>query len=186
VLISACGGSSPKSKDGIPNKQEAQADAVKFAKCMREHGIEAEASTNGGGISIHVHASGPPKGGSEESGASQPTPPPGIEAAQDACQKYLPNEGKPPKLSPAEEAKQREAALKFARCMRSHGVDIPDPNGSEGIELGSNVDPQSATFQAAQKACQGLIGKVPLRVRSSRVDSGSGPQLHSETSGAGG
>ncbi|HEY1687628.1 MAG TPA: hypothetical protein VGF95_02065 [Solirubrobacteraceae bacterium] len=189
LLLSACGGSSSKgdAPAGKPSPQEAQADAVKFAKCMREHGVDAEANTsaggNGVGLSIHV-SGGPPPGGKEE-GSSNPGPPPGIEAAQRACQRYLPNEGKPPKLSPAEEAKQREDALKFARCMRSHGVDVPDPGPSGAVEIeGSDVNPQSATFQNAQKACQGLMGKAPLRL-SSRVGPGGG-QVQSETARAGG
>ena len=32
-----------------------------------------------------------------------------------------------PKLSPEEEAKMRDNALKFAQCMREHGIDMPDP-----------------------------------------------------------
>ncbi len=48
--------------------------------------------------------------------------------------------------------------------MRTHGVgDFPDPDGSGNIDLknlnsgpGSDLDPRSAAFQTAQKACKGL------------------------------
>lgn len=182
LLLGACGGSSsPKGGNGLPGKAEAQADAVKFAKCMREHGIKVEVNTNGGAVQMSIGGppGGPRSGGSESEGNSGP--PPGIEAAQQACQKYMPNEGKPIKLSPAEEAKQRENALKYARCMRSHGVDIPDPGSSGAIELGSNIDPHSATFEDAQRACQGVMGKLPLRMMGHGPGGPGGGRLQSET-----
>ena len=56
-------------------------------------------------------------------------------------------------------------ALKFSQCMRSHGItDFPDPQSQPGggisISLhaspGSNLNPNGALFQAAQKACKGF------------------------------
>jgi hypothetical protein len=54
-----------------------------------------------------------------------------------------------------------QAALQFSGCMREHGLStFPDPQrtGSGGTQLkigeGSGLDPNSPTFQAAQKACQ--------------------------------
>lgn len=49
-------------------------------------------------------------------------------------------------------------AVAFARCMRSHGVStFPDPNSQGQFALlGSGIDPSSARFQSAQKACQHL------------------------------
>ncbi len=60
--------------------------------------------------------------------------------------------------------------LAFSACMRSHGVkDFPDPTKSAdggGIRIqsgkgggGSDLDPNSAVFQAAQRACQSLLPK---------------------------
>src|SRR5262245_5918390 len=51
-----------------------------------------------------------------------------------------------------------EGALKYAQCMRDHGIDTPDPQrvGNGGIKqtmkAGANVD--TAKVQAAQKDCQ--------------------------------
>jgi hypothetical protein len=50
----------------------------------------------------------------------------------------------------------RDAAVAWARCMREHGVDIPDPNGQVGTG-GTQVDKGSPTFEAATTACQGLL-----------------------------
>jgi hypothetical protein len=51
------------------------------------------------------------------------------------------------------------AGIKFADCMRAHGVsDFPDPSSGGGIQLsGSGINPQSPAFQSAQSACQKLL-----------------------------
>jgi hypothetical protein len=70
-------------------------------------------------------------------------------------------------IDPAEEARMRENALAFARCMRDHGVDMPDPTFEAGgmvrSELrgkadGDGPDPESPVFQDAQKACEDQVG----------------------------
>lgn len=53
-----------------------------------------------------------------------------------------------------------EAGLKkFAACMRSHGVNVPEPNTSgKGPIFGtSGLDTQSAQFKAAETACAGEL-----------------------------
>jgi hypothetical protein len=48
------------------------------------------------------------------------------------------------------------AALQFSQCMRGHGVsDFPDPGPGGGLNFNvSDVNLNSPTFQAAQRACQ--------------------------------
>ena len=49
--------------------------------------------------------------------------------------------------------------LKFAQCMRSHGVpDFPDPNKNGGFSGTSTINPASPTFQNAQSTCMQLSG----------------------------
>jgi hypothetical protein len=60
--------------------------------------------------------------------------------------------------------------VKYSECMRSHDVpSFPDPstsqNGDNGFgvdgynfNLPTNLNPRSPAYQAASKACQGLIG----------------------------
>jgi hypothetical protein len=53
--------------------------------------------------------------------------------------------------------KHYQQALKFSGCMRSHGIaNFPDPSSTGGLLISSSdhIDPQSPSFQAAQKACQ--------------------------------
>lgn len=56
----------------------------------------------------------------------------------------------------------RQAAVKFAECMRANGVSAfpdPDPSGEltiDGIANGSSLDTNSATFTQALRACKNL------------------------------
>jgi hypothetical protein len=132
--------------------------ALEFARCMREHGVDVpdpEFSEDGGvGISI--------------GGENGPVDSPALESAQAACEPIMDAavpEGER-KLDPAEEARMRENALKFAQCMRDHGVDMPDPvfegNGRVTQKLAGpqagGPDPESPVFQDAQEACQDIMG----------------------------
>jgi hypothetical protein len=64
------------------------------------------------------------------------------------------------------QAKAKQQALAFSACMRKHGLpDFPDPTFSGGgVQMGiqskpgSDLNPNSPTFQAAQQACQGHLG----------------------------
>jgi hypothetical protein len=52
------------------------------------------------------------------------------------------------------DAKARKAMLNFARCMREHGVDMPDPQFSGGrvtMKQGGKINPDKQ--RAAEKAC---------------------------------
>ena len=51
--------------------------------------------------------------------------------------------------------------LKYSQCMRAHGLaDFPDPSSNGSISLhvqpGSDLNPHSPQFQAAQNACKSL------------------------------
>ena len=60
------------------------------------------------------------------------------------------------------EDKAFDGAVAFSRCMRAHGVNLPDPQrvSGGGIKLtahsggSASVRPDQPRFQAAQKACQ--------------------------------
>jgi hypothetical protein len=126
------------------------ADAAKFAACMRTHGVPDFPDPNSrGGITI------------DRSSRIDPGSP-AFNRADQHCKRLLPNGGQP---SPQEEARMRAGALGFSACMRKHGVtNFPDPTFSDGdarIKIaggpGSNLDPRSPAFQAAQKACGGKL-----------------------------
>ena len=64
------------------------------------------------------------------------------------------------------------AGIRFADCMRAHGVpNFPDPQGGGGgsnFQIGAGLDPRSPAFQSAQKACAKLLpGGGPLHGHAS-------------------
>ncbi len=142
LALAACGGSSP----GSPSAQEDGKEAafVKFAKCLREHGINASSSLAG---AVRVQSKGAPQQ---------------MEAAQNACKRYRP-QGLAPNPTPQQKVERQEAVQKFAKCMREHGIHVEASASGGGIAIrihsraGEGPNPESPTFQAAQKACQGLL-----------------------------
>jgi hypothetical protein len=75
-----------------PQEKVERAEAVeKFARCMREHGIEVHASSSEGRVRIGI-AGKPGAGPNPES--------PAFQKAQSSCQKLLPFKGKGPHGGP--------------------------------------------------------------------------------------
>jgi len=115
--------------------------ALAYARCMRQHGIDLPDPTFD--AQGHLAIQNPPGVGPDD---------PKFKAAQQACQQYLPGGGAPQKPNPQEQ----QQMLAFARCMRQHGIDVPDPKPGGGIDLDASkgANPDSPTFKAAERACQ--------------------------------
>ena len=80
----------------------------------------------------------------------------------------LPGEGQAKPLP----AQKIAAEVKWALCMRSHGLPgFPDPN-SQGAFDSSRFNDRSPSFQTASKACQALEPTGPI---SAVPGHGSGP-----------
>jgi hypothetical protein len=115
---------------------------------MRSHGIRDFPDPNSKG-QIQLSASGP----TSDLVPSNPQ----FSAAEKACKSLMPTG------TAAQAHRDLAGALKFARCMRSHGIPLPDPNGqTSGSASAQNqsgagappaFDPNSAQFKAAQQAC---------------------------------
>lgn len=156
LLLAACGGSSsPSSTSAAAKEQRAEVRDADFARCLREHGIEATAVTGPGGKGQGLRIRG--AGG-----------PADVEAAQTACKQYQP-ESEKVKLSPQEQVARTEAVEKFAKCMRAHGVPLHSSSSEGHVSIqiggsGAGPSPESPAFQKAQQACQGLLPfKAPGR-----------------------
>jgi hypothetical protein len=156
LAIGACGGGGG-SGSAKSDQDKAFAGALKFAKCMREHGVDVPDPKRGanGGIKITAQA------GTKSAGKDNAK----MQAARKACQKYLKaGGGKAP--SAAEQAKAKAAMLAYTRCMREQGVKIPDPQfTSDGGILNKIGGPgqtnsRSPTFRAADKACHKYLGEL--------------------------
>jgi hypothetical protein len=153
LLASACGGSagtgvaqigstqttttSSSSASGSPSDRRGA--LVAFSACMRKHGVpnfpDPKAVGHGYGLTIDNETANSPQ----------------FKNAEQVCKKLLANGGTP---TAQEQAEQLEEALKYAACIRSHGVpNFPDPklHAGGGIEMGEA--PDSPQFKTAQKAC---------------------------------
>ncbi|MFI6762302.1 hypothetical protein ACIBF5_24525 [Micromonospora sp. NPDC050417] len=128
----ACRGSDGGGGDnGVSSAERDHEQRLKWAQCMREHGIDVSDSGSNGAAGPgngQAQAQPGPSGGSGHLGDSQPQA-----DALAACRTFLPNGGEAPKLSEAEVEQQR----RFTQCMREHGIDLPDPGADgSGISFG--------------------------------------------------
>lgn len=161
VVLAACGGGSASPgvaslgstttttiSGGTASATKAvdYADSVKYAACMRQHGIAnfPDPQPNGGfrfGPGTHM-----------QQGSTQ------FKAADKTCSHLLPNGGV---MTPAEQAQALAQLLKFSACMRAHGIpNFPDPVARDGgisLSLGpTGLRPGSPVLQKAQRACANL------------------------------
>jgi len=167
LALVACGESASKSNGAKDDEQQ----LVKFAKCMREHGLDVSTPTGGSG---QIRIAGKGKPGNIHQ----------LEAAQQACKRYQPS-GPKQSLSPQEKVQREEQVLKFAKCMREHGVDVhaSTAEGGAQIKIQSRAgtggprgpNPDSPAFQAAQKACQGLLPAPPGGAKGAGPSVSRGP-----------
>ena len=162
IALGACGSSDDNggASGGKSRSDKAFEGALKYAKCMRDHGIDAPdpQRVGSGGIKMSM------KGG--------PTNKAKMDAANKDCQKYMQiGGGQAP--SAAEQAKAKDAMLAYAKCMRGHGVNMPDPKfsssgggttfqlGGPGTKGGSTgPNPDSPTFKAADKVCHSNLAAL--------------------------
>jgi hypothetical protein len=131
LLAGACGGNSSSSGSGAAPKTGGSASslsAVGYSHCMRSQGVPNYPDPGSGGQL--------PKTSAQLLGISSSQ----FDAAQRACQQLLPASGGSLSATslqqcylagvcpPALVQQALEGGLKFAQCMRSHGVpDWPDP-----------------------------------------------------------
>ncbi|MEV6929396.1 hypothetical protein AB0M46_33570 [Dactylosporangium sp. NPDC051485] len=143
--------------------QRDQENMLKFADCMRGHGIPMEDPQ----MDDHAFQMSIPQGIAKEK----------VDAAQNACKQYLPNGGEPMKIDPQMQEKLRQ----FAQCMREHGVPhFPDPSEDGSVMIDGNnlgVDPQGEEFKKAEQQCQQYMPKPQ--------GGGEGGQKTSTNGGAG-
>jgi hypothetical protein len=130
-------------------KKDPQEAALEFAKCMREHGVDMpdpEVDSQGR-MRVTVRA-------------ARGQDPKKLDEAQRACGHLMGGGGEGPgKLDP----KAQDAMLAFARCMREHGIDMPDPTGNGLIlnsKRGQGPDPSSSKFKEAERACDHHLGDL--------------------------
>lgn len=165
LLTVACGGNSASTGSGGSSRSAGAApsasnNAVAFAQCMRSHGIPnyPDPSSVSDGID------------STQLGVSDTV----YETARTTCNQLYPQRRGGTELTTAQEQQVEAQLLKFAKCMRSHGLpSFPDPNPASTIwESGggpifsppSSINPNSPQFTSAANACKSLQpGNVAIR-----------------------
>lgn len=161
LALGACGSDGKDDASGQSGRDKAFEGALKFAKCMRDEGIDMPDPQKQAGGGIVQKMGGPGK----------PLDQRKVEAAQKKCEHFMDAGGGSVKGGdPKEEAEHRDALLAFAQCMRSHGVPMKDPKfsgnkvqmsiGGGPGDSGPRVNPEGATFKAAEKACRPALAKV--------------------------
>lgn len=136
--VATAGGGTAAATPSPLDKAEANR---RFARCMREHGVEVPDPGPDGNLQM---------GGDIDRGKAT--------GAMSACQQLLPNGGTLSNLSP----EQLDQARAFAKCMREHGIDMPDPDPASGIAdlLGNGaIDVNSPAFRDAANACKSAVGR---------------------------
>lgn len=155
VLTAACGGGSGSgvasigttpstttaTPAGVPSEAAQFTNALRYARCMRRHGEPDFPDPNN------------PGGFSTKALAALDTASREFISADATCQRLLPNDGQP---TPAELQQTIANGLRFARCMRAHGVPFPDPGISGGqITINfANIDPNAPSYLAAARVCE--------------------------------
>jgi hypothetical protein len=149
LLAAACGGpAGPAVANAGPTSgaspgASGHGSPLAYSRCMRAHGITKFPDPDSHG-NLGINA-GPGTGIDPNS--------PQYKAADQACKHLM------PAPNPSQAAQDRPALLRYARCMRAHGVtDFPDPNPGGGIQAsptpGSDLDPNNPIYKAANNACK--------------------------------
>jgi hypothetical protein len=164
--VASLNGSTATTKKGATGSSEQQ--LLTWVQCMRKNGVNLPDPTVDANGNLTLRG----RGGGGDGGAGQPAqggasttdaPRPdrgAFDTAQKAC-------GNPPQgafggFNRRNDPAFQDAALKFAQCMRDHGVDVPDPNfnSTNGPPAGGpfgNLDRNDPKVSAAFDACRSIL-----------------------------
>ncbi len=150
-VLAACGGSASQPSSASAGQASSGPSAsietqyryaVKFASCMRAHGVsQFPDPKNPGGF---------PEATINRLNDSAP----GYDEAYNQCDPLLPNAGAPTR---AESAATLVKAVKVAKCMRAHGVNMPDPNLQPNGQLEfsmADVNTNAPNFDKVGDICE--------------------------------
>jgi hypothetical protein len=160
LLVAAGCGSSSVVRSGARGTVVSDRDMVAFATCMRQQGVN---------VQDPVHIAG-------HTGLTLkfPTKTPATIRAAGKCERFI----APLVAAKTAGAKAQTSAhllglVRYAQCMREHGIPMLDPNAFGSLNLGSvpgiaSVGRYTPLFRRADAACRVLL---PANVR----DTGTGP-----------
>jgi hypothetical protein len=135
LTLTGCGSSSSPSSKATVNAQD---QMLKFAQCLRQHGINVP-DPKPGAVGLQVGANGQGFGSDK------------LGAAVAACKQYDPAQDTNPN-----DPKQRDYLLKTAQCLRKHGIHVADPQPGHGLDIQDSFD--ADRLKAANEACRKEVG----------------------------
>jgi hypothetical protein len=143
VFAAGCGASSGS---GSAGSGSIKAEFLAYSGCMRSHGVSDfpdPTTPAGGGVAFSIDG-GP--------GSDLDPTNPKYKSANEACRAELPAGVQ----APTPPSPKIAADVRWARCMRSHGVpSFPDPNNQGAFDSAEFKDTTPA-FHTASKACTSL------------------------------
>ncbi len=163
VLAAGCGATNSRGSAGPRNRittTSAFTRVLAYARCMRGHGIadfpDPTSTANGGHVTIDIQAA---------SGGDLDPANPTFKTAGQACRSLLPSGGLQSTTIPS---RQLTEELKWASCLRAHGVpNFPDPNSQGALRLrprSSTTSPSSTPEVAARRSRCRRVQARPARV----------------------
>ncbi|MFB4283648.1 hypothetical protein ACBJ59_50690 [Nonomuraea sp. MTCD27] len=134
-VVSAGGAPAAATPSATPSASlDPQEAALKFAQCMREHGVDMP-DPQGGRIQLKI-----PEGMDQKK----------VDKAHEECRPIMESvvrdQGAP-------DARDYDQMVKFAQCMRKQGIDMPDPKPGEGMRIQMKGGSKEK-IEAARKACE--------------------------------
>jgi hypothetical protein len=168
LLAAACGdagssgakvaqvGTTSSTKGSGSSNASGSGNPTAYSACMRSHGVPNFPDPDSKGRILITGGRDNNQLTGVDTNSQQ------FRAAARACRKLQPKGGR---LTAAQQAKSQQAQLKFAQCMRSHGVPkFPDPKAGGALTLGTKagVDPNTPQFAAALRTCKKLVPDSPL------------------------
>jgi hypothetical protein len=154
VAITCVACSSPSSSSGPGTGSGPQsgpaAELVKYAQCMRSHGITDYPDPSGAGNSISIGSSAQAGSGGGNNSDLNPDSP-AYQAASQACRSLAPGGS----VSAGQLVQDVAAGVKLATCMRAHGFpSFPDPTSQNIFNIPSSIDMNSSEYESAISTCQ--------------------------------
>lgn len=129
LFAAACGRGPASGTGGTDHRASTTAKPLAFSHCMRSHGVSTFPDPNSNGVWPKSQV---------ESAANSPR----YRPAASACGHLLPDGGPGVPPTPAVVRQIHADMMKFAHCMRAHGVsNWPDPTLTRGRTI---FDPQAA------------------------------------------
>ena len=152
LLAAACAGQSGAAPKGTPTPAQREQAFLKFAQCMRDHGIDMPDPTTDSSGNLQMSR---PTNLKFDNQADRQK----LRTASQACRSNL--KGVVQQFTPQQRAQFQDNLLKLAQCMRSNGVNMPDPNFSQSPETGGgrerffgNINPQDPKVQSTLRTCR--------------------------------